>query len=249
MNLLIVEEKKDAFVFEPSSDLFESLTHLSGTLVRIGVLGGPRGEARVVEKSESCVRLQVERWEEPRPAPPRVDLILGYTRPIEAQRILRQVAMMSVSSLTIVPMDLIPHGYAQSGLWVKEKIATCLREGLAQGYHTNQPEVRLEVNWRESIEVALQRDKVTVLDPYLGHTLLANSSEDPDFPGTLVIGSERGFSKREQEYLRERKGLRLRHLGGCILNTQVAVVAAVALAHRQTGFWSSAGRADLANSF
>ena len=245
MNLLIVERKNDEYRFLAGSETFGKLAHLTGSVVRLGVPDGPRAEAKVVEKSGQAICLRVMRWEDPLPAPPRIDIILSYPRPSEARRIIRTAAVMAVASLTFMEMELTPPGYKQSKEWSADKVDTHLREGLSQGFHTHLPKVHCAESFSESLDVALARGPTTVLDPYIGSRLLADSKERPDFPGTVIIGSERGFSRPEQSLLKEREDLRLCHLGSCILNNHTAMVAVVSLAHRQTGFWKSAQSVSL----
>lgn len=244
MNLLIVDEPKEEFLFPASSAFFSQLARIGEDIIRLGVPNGPRGEALIADKTREAICLRVIRWEDPLPAPPRIDIVLSYPRPSEARRIIRTAAVMAVASLTFVDMELTPSGYAQSKEWSVDKVNTYLREGLSQGFHTHLPKVQCVDSFPEALDIALARGPTTVLDPYIGNRLLADNKKQPDFPGTLIIGSERGFSRPEQSLLKEREYLRFCHMGSCILNNHTAMVAAVSLAHRQTGFWKSAQSAS-----
>ena len=246
MNLLPVDEISGEYRFSADNPFFGALRRLGGAEVCVGVVNGPRGIGRRVETTEGEVRVEDLRWEtRPPPTPPPVNLVVGLPRPADARRILVQAAALGVRGITFAVLDRTPPGYESSRMIAADSVHTCFREGLAQGFHTFLPVFGLVRGLAAALERADPSLPVTVLDPYLGEALFGEASAQPDAPGMIVLGSERGFSPEEQK-LAASPTLRRRHLGPTILRTETAVVAAVTLAHRATGFLNSSRSAVIA---
>ena len=246
MNLLPVDEIRRQYRFSAADPSFAALRRLGGAEVCVGVVNGPRGIGRRVETAEGEVRVENLRWEtRTPPAPPPVDLVVGLPRPADARRILVQAAALAVRGITFAVLDRTPPGYETSRMIAAESVDACFREGLAQGFHTFLPAFGLVRGLAAALARADPSLPVTLLDPYLGEALFGEAGAPPDAPGTIILGSERGFSPEEQK-LAASPTLRRRHLGPTILRTETAVVAAVTLAQRATGFLNSSRSAVIA---
>ncbi|MFP4351916.1 MAG: RsmE family RNA methyltransferase [Puniceicoccaceae bacterium] len=239
MNLLLVDEVRDEYRFSAVDPSFAALRRLGGGEVCVGVVNGPRGIGRRVGTSAAEVRVEDLRWEtRPPPPPSPIDLVVGLPRPADARRILVQAGALGVRAITFVVLDRTPPGYESSRMIAAESAGICLREGLEQGFHTFLPSFGGVRGLAPALEQADPSRPLTVLDPYLGEALFGEAGEPPDAPGTIILGSERGFSPEEQKRLAA-PTLRRRHLGPAILRTETAVTAAVTLAHRVSGYSKS----------
>ncbi|MGE9291182.1 MAG: RsmE family RNA methyltransferase [Puniceicoccales bacterium] len=241
MNLLLVEHLQERYSFEAEDSRTAQILRLGGSEICVGIVNGPRGIGRFHREPKGAVSIERIRWEAERHLPPPVDLFVGLPRPAEARRILVQAAAMGVRRIGLMILDRTPPGYASSRSLQAEAVDRLLREGLEQGFHTALPDFRMVSGLSGLWSSVDPSGPVTVLDPYLGEDLLGEGGAAPDFPGTVVFGSERGFSPGEQRQIRE-ADVRRRHLGPSILRTETAVVAALALAHRQVGFSRTSDR-------
>tara|TARA_R100000027_G_scaffold163_3_gene191 strand:+ start:12178 stop:12921 length:744 start_codon:yes stop_codon:yes gene_type:complete len=241
MNLLLVDQLQSEYRFGEDDPRTEAILRLAGPEICLGVVRGPRGIGEFEKQGDGSVVVGKVRWEAAVYESPAVDLVIGLPRPAEARRIIVQAAAMGVRKISLVVLDRTPSGYAQSRSLSAQSIDRLLKEGLEQGFHTALPSVSMVEGIGEALEQIDSSLPASILDPYLGDCLLGEAGDGPDAPGTLVLGSERGFSPREQEIIRN-SPVRRRHLGPSILRTETAVVAALGLAHRQSGFFSSADR-------
>lgn len=241
MNLLLVETLRESYTFESGDARTEKILRLAGPEICLGVTRGPRGIGNFSRLPDGGVQIDSIRWEADTVGPPDLDLVIGLPRPAEARRILVQAAAMGVRRIGLALLDRTPPSYADSRSLAPEALDRLLREGLEQGFHTALPEFQFLRGLKEVLGFVESDRPVSVLDPYLGTCLLGEGEEGPDLPGTIIFGSERGFSPQEQELIRE-SAVRRRHLGPSIMRTETAVVSALALAHRQMGWSASADR-------
>ncbi len=241
MNLLLVDQVQDSYEISGGDPRLAAILRLQEANICIGVVNGLRGVGVIRPSGDEGVRIENIRWEAECAGRPPVDLFVGLPRPVVARRILVHASSIGVRRIVFAVLDRTPPGYRASRALAGKAIEDLLREGLEQGFHTALP----EVGFANGLDGVLSRVDpglpVSFLDPYLGKTLLGEGADGPDLPGTIVMGSERGFSAAEQERIR-RAGVRLRHLGPSILRTEAAVIAALAIAHRQTGYFSSSAR-------
>ena len=245
MNLLLVEERADRYEFAPEHPRYPSVDRLAGPEVCLGVAGGERGVGRLEGEPGGVRRITGVRWERsPPPSPPPLDLVVGLPRPAEARRILFLAGEWGIRSLSFVVTDRTPAGYAGSRVLRPEPAGAVLREGMEQGFHTRLPRFALRAEGLAEVLAGAAADRpTTVLDPYLGtEALAAGPTRTP--PGTLVFGGERGFSPREQEWIRS-AGVRLRHLGPVVLRSGTAVATALPLVFGAAGFLGSSAGARL----
>lgn len=245
MNLLLVDDLRDSYRIPPEDPRVNSILRLAEGRICLGVVNGPRGVGAFRTESDGGVVIETIAWEKSVAELPPIDLIVGLPRPAEARRIVVQASAMGVRRLTFVVLDRTPGGYVDSRSLSDTSMHRLVRDGLEQGFHTAWPQVNLVNGLKIAIDSVDPAFPVSVLDPYLGGDLLGEDAGGPDFPGTVILGSERGFSPDEQEFLKD-SAVRLRHLGPSILRTETAVVSALTLAHRQTGFSLSSRRSVIA---
>lgn len=205
-----------------------------------GIVNGPEGEATITALDDGGLSFDFSAERAMRPLYP-VHLVVGFPRPIQLKRLLRDVASLGVASVTLAGTDLGEKSYRESTLVGRGAAREGLLEGCMQAGGTAVPELAMT----DSVDAALDafrargRARIVVLDverpdcPLYRSPDLARTGEET--PLVLVIGSERGWTARERALFRE-AGCAVCSLGSRILRTETACTAAIAIALSGAGF-------------
>jgi len=111
-----------------------------GDLLRVGLLEGPRGQARITAIGRESVRLEVE-FEDAPPPRPLVDLVLAVPRSRTLEKVLPQIAALGVDRLFLVNAWRVPKPYLSQRVLDPEAYRLLLYEGLMQARCTRVPQV------------------------------------------------------------------------------------------------------------
>ena len=229
----------------------------------LGPLAGQVGRARL--DSWDGNHLVLSFWPD-KPAPPLhpLTLLLGFPRPIQANRILKDLTSLGVARIILSGTALGEKSYFQSDFFKNREFRTALVEGAEQAACPRLPVV--ETAWTLARALKLLDDQAPIeapvrwaLDPYrqegpLGSVLAATMKPQDTIlaggsaailagdsatmlaspPLVLAIGSERGWTQEELD-LMAASGFRFAGLGGRILKTETAAVAAAVLALANLG--------------
>ncbi|MFO7850438.1 MAG: RsmE family RNA methyltransferase [Spirochaetia bacterium] len=148
----------------PASD--ERADHISrilklypGDTFKAGIVDGPVGEMRVEEyerrdaDGRSSIRLN---WTETGPPLGLYPLILlvGYTRPISAKRILREAASLGLKHIVFTGTEKGEKSYREAKLWKERGWRRFLIDGLQQAGGTVLPRVYHARNAGEALKTA-----------------------------------------------------------------------------------------------
>jgi 16S rRNA U1498 N3-methylase RsmE len=189
-----------------------------------------------------------------RKAPPLRPLVilLGFPRPIQANRILKDLCSLGVGRIVLSGTELGEKSYFQSDFFKNREFRTALIEGAVQAANPRLPEVDTAWTLARAIDAMAGPDgcigaagggsgsggRLWAFDPYRATTGFG-MAELPDATGmaplVLAIGSERGWTPAELDLL-EGRGFSFASLGDRILKTETAAVAAVSVALSRLGF-------------
>ncbi|MDW7774403.1 MAG: 16S rRNA (uracil(1498)-N(3))-methyltransferase [Desulfobulbaceae bacterium] len=195
--------------------------------VKVGMLNGKTGIARVVGISGDTVDLDVHLTETV-PDEPAIELILALPRPIMLQRILKQATVLGVRRFHLIRSSRVQKSFFQASLLQPDKMKEILMQGLEQTVDTRLPEVCVHHRFLPFVE-----DVVPALTPacrLLAHppsaaTLPDLYAADRIFAGfVLAIGPEGGWSPHEVDSF-GRQGFNPFSMGRRILHVDTAVVA------------------------
>lgn len=201
-----------------------------GDRLAAGIADGPMGTAIVRELDDKGIVLDFEAEGEPRPLAP-LGLILGFPRPIQAGRILRDLTSLGVAEIHLVLTELGEKSYAQSDFFRKREFRQHLIEGAEQACCPLLP--RVSTHWSlarclESLRAEEEGGSRILFHPYGDPPrLLALPGLRPPF--LLAVGSERGWTETELELFRG-DGFVTAGLGERILKTETAAITAATLA-------------------
>jgi RsmE family RNA methyltransferase len=199
-----------------------------GDSVRVGRIGGLRGEGLVVVMDAQGVQLQVHLDQAPPPRH-RFDVVLALPRPKMLRRILRTVAEFGVANLHLLHTARVEKSYWQSPLLRPAKVQEALLAGMERSSDTIAPAVHLHKRFRPFVEDRLvdlcagRRCWIAQMEAPLALT------DAPPDPAVVMIGPEGGFVPFELE-LAERVIAQRVHLGARVLSVDTALPAALAQA-------------------
>lgn len=193
-----------------------------GDRIAAGVVGGPMGQAEVLEASGDRLRLRAA-LDRPPPPPSPVSLLLALPRPKILRKVLQAVAAMGVKRLVLLGSWRVEKAYWSSPLLAPEALREELLLGLEQGRDTAPPEVVLERFFKPFVE-----DRLDALLP--GPRLLADPRASaplealPPPPGgvAVAVGPEGGWTPYEADALVAR-GFAPFSLGPRVLRVDQAV--------------------------
>jgi RsmE family RNA methyltransferase len=214
-----------------------------------GVIGGKRGRGTIestLPDGSLAIRLELNEK-----APDRlpIHIAIGFPRPIQLRRILRELSNMGVGEISLFGTDLGEKSYRDTTLFSSGGARAALVEGAAQSRDTLLPTLRIFPSldeWLAAIMGNVERRMGNVsniiaadnIDPDgsfadLLRTVsaappLASTPEARTVPCSLIIGCERGWSERERTLFKA-SGVRRLSLGERALKTETACVVAAAL--------------------
>ena len=232
MNIVLLEQQD--WIDEQHVELRDArLAHLHSVLrsqpgdhLKVGLLGGDRGNGEIVSLSKERACLRVTLDQAPLPRHP-CTLVLALPRPKMLRRVLRTCAEFGVREIHLIHSYRVEKSFWQSPLLAPERIRTALHAGLERSGDTIAPRVQLHRRFRPFIEDSLEHVDAGApaycLHPGGTAALGADSGES----STLLIGPEGGFVPFELE-LMQANNVALRHLGSRILSVDTAVNTALA---------------------
>ena len=223
MNLLLLDpgELRDGGIVELTgrrqAHAQEVLRAAAGDTLRVGILGGRVGTARVMGTG-ATLRLHVTLGSEP---PPRadIDLLLALPRPKALRKLLPAAASLGVARVVLVNAARVEKSFFQSS--VLEEATELMKLGLEQARDTLLPELLLRHRFRPFVE-----DELDALFPastrLVAHPGTPPVGTRPNGRLLLAIGPEGGWVPFELDLLQQH-GFRAFSLGPRPLRVEVAV--------------------------
>lgn len=234
MNLLLLNDADwiacDSVVLrDHRADHVRSLLKLQvGDSLRVGRMGGLRGEGIVVGMDADGVKLDVRLHQAPPPRH-RFDVVLALPRPKMLRRILRTVAEFGVGELHLINTARVEKSYWQSPLLRPAKVQEALMAGMERSSDTIAPAVHLHKRFRPFVEdqlVDLCAGRPCWIAHMDGERSLADVAPEP---AVVMIGPEGGFVPFEVG-LAERVIAQRVHLGARVLSVDTALPTVLAQA-------------------
>ena len=129
------------------------LHKVQGDSFTAGIIDGASGLARITRLDEKERRIYFEftATGDGKPLNP-LNMIVGFVRPIQLRRLLRDVAALGVNELHLTGTELGEKSYMQSDLAQPEKVRELLLEGTVQAGSTHVPKVFIHKNLQECLE-------------------------------------------------------------------------------------------------
>jgi len=195
-----------------------------GDTIRVGLLGGKCGYARIVESSADGLSLGDLELSMPPPVPSRVRLILALPRPKVAGRLLENITELGVKDVVLVNSSKVESSYWSAHQLKTENIKQHLLAGLEISRDTILPQVSLKRSFRAFIEDDLPGWAGNHLK-ILAHPNGEDLQHHPATTGLcLAVGPEGGWSDFEVDLFKEH-GFQTVRFGSRVLSCETAVPA------------------------
>jgi RsmE family RNA methyltransferase len=195
----------------------------AGDELKVGVIGGRIGRARIVASTDDALELSVELDRDP---PPRraVTLVLALPRPPVLRRVLQYVAALGIARLVLCQTARVEKSYWSSPQLLPAAMREQLCLGLEQAGDTVLPELELHRRFRPLVEDVLAPMPEGALRLVADPSASVPCPVDVAQPVVLVVGPEGGLVPFELELL-GKAGFAPIGLGPRVLRVETAVVA------------------------
>ena len=267
MNICLFEEseisKPLSFDDKRGEHLLNVLHKKQGDDFTAGIIDGASGVALITKIDDAARKIFFEFTPtgDGKPLNP-LKMIVGFPRPIQLRRLLRDVAALGVCELHLTGTELGEKSYMQSDLAQPEKVRELLLEGTVQAGSTHVPEVFVHKSLAEclgwlSLSKPQQDMPVNGGFDKLNHHLICLDNVNPACSlGQVVvepvettssksviaaIGSERGWTDKERSLL-EKAGFIRCGMGERIMRTETAATVAGAIILNSLGRLSGQAR-------
>jgi RsmE family RNA methyltransferase len=231
---------------ERTVHLLKVLHKKVGDTFEAGILGGNRGTGRIETiRIDGSVLYTLSLKEEPPPRFP-LRLAVGFPRPIQIRRILRDLSNLGLEAVDLIGTELGEKSYRETKLLTDGGARAALIEGAVQARDTRIPLLSAYSSLGEWLEErpwdklqgssSLSRSRTPLLiaaDNVRPEGALANLSALGQSV-VMAVGCERGWSDAERDRLEAAGFLRL-SMGERALRTETACVIAAALALEKIG--------------
>ena len=241
--------KKD----ERGEHIVKILHKKAGDTFTAGIINGKAGTATITDISDEDIFFTFEPQSEGKPLY-NLKMIIGFPRPIQLKRLLRDIAALGVKEVHLTGTELGEKSYMQSTLVEKGSAYKMLLDGTVQAGSTHVPELFLHKTLKECIayleDHATKEHSHHILRLALDNVnpkcslqqamtdLPCMSCENPCSEGKMVfaaIGSERGWTNKERALLEE-KGYIRSGMGQRIMRTETAATVAGAVILNTLGY-------------
>ena len=200
-----------------------------GRGLRVGLLEGPHGRARVVAMGDERVVLDCEFDAETRPRP-LVDLVLAVPRPKSLLKLWPEIAALGVDRVVLLRTWRVAKPYLTARALDPAVYRPLLHEGMMQAKTTREPRVSVEPlfkPWVEDRAAAFVGDATALVAHPTAAAPLAAVRVAATQRIVVAVGPEGGLLPYEVEAM-EHAGFRAVSMGERTVRVETAVVALLA---------------------
>ena len=254
MNIILLrqEELSDGnFSFAKTDERFLHIKKVLkfgvGAVFKAGIIDGEKGTAEITSFSDELLTARFTVADKAGggddvSALPPIRLILGFPRPIQLRRILRDVAGLGIEALYLTGTELGEKSYLQADIAAETEIERLLIDGCSQAGDTHIPKVYRAYSVRHFFDRYgddIRPDHLrAVLD--VPFQIEQGSQGSIEQNRMLAVGNERGWSLNER-LLFAKKQFTAYTMGRRILRTETAVTSAIAVCLALSGAWDMRG--------
>lgn len=223
--------KKD----ERAEHLIKVLHKKEGDTFTAGIIGGKSGMATITSITDKEILFSFEADNEGKPLT-NLKMIIGFPRPIQLKRLLRDIAALGVSEVHLTGTELGEKSYMQSNLVEKGAAYKMLLDGTVQAGSTHIPELFLHKTLSECLD-SVSGECLLALDN-INPACSLNAATQNIRKETVVvaaIGSERGWTDKERTVL-EKAGFTRCGMGTRIMRTETAATVAGSIILNNSGY-------------
>jgi RsmE family RNA methyltransferase len=203
--------------------------------IRLGVVNGPIGKARVVSVDRERGQVSLAYSPDDVPPVPAVDLLLAVPRPKVLRRLWAQIAALGVRRIVLTNAARVERNYFDTHMLDSSVYRPLLLEGLQQAKDTHLPIVSVHRQFRVVVEDHLEQmtgpSTRLVAHPAAPRRIteaLAGQGAPPRV--VLAVGPEGGWNQFELDLLAAH-GFTAVDMGPRTLRSDTACIALLALVH------------------
>lgn len=233
--------KKD----ERAQHIIKVLHKRAGDSFDAGIIGGAAGIAKITKISDDGeIFFDFEAKTAGKKLYP-LTLIIGFPRPIQLRRLLRDVAGIGCEKVILTGTELTEKSYLNSNVVKDGSAYEMLLDGTAQAASTHVPELLFYDSLDETLESLKSEDsgfekwlacsKIALDNRRAKKSLHDFLAHESALNVVAAIGSERGWTEKERDML-ELSGFTLCSMGTRILRTETAATVASSLILDSMGY-------------
>lgn len=155
-------------------------------------------------------------------------MIIGFPRPIQLKRLLRDMASLGVQEVHLTGTELGEKSYLKSDLATKGEAEKFLLDGSIQAGSTQVPKLFIHQTLKNCLEQIDLEGKLFALDNIEPSQSLSCTLKEKPQKAIAAIGSERGWTNSERQLFKQ-NGFELLSMGKRILRTETASTVAASL--------------------
>ena len=155
-------------------------------------------------------------------------MIIGFPRPIQLKRLLRDMASLGVQEVHLTGTELGEKSYLKSDLATKGEAEKFLVDGSIQAGSTQVPKLFIHQTLKNCLEQIELEGKLFALDNIEPSQSLSCALKEKPQKAVAAIGSERGWTNSERQLFKQ-NGFELLSMGKRILRTETASTVAASL--------------------
>lgn len=242
MNIVLFEKNEISCPLklndERAQHILKILHKKEGDTFSCGIIKGMAGKAEIIHISEEGIKFSFKPESDGKPLNP-LKMIIGFPRPIQLKRLLRDVAALGIQEIHLTGTELGEKSYMKSNLLERGTAYKMLLDGTVQAASTHIPELFLHQNLKECLqeisknpaELKIALDNVNASENLF--SFMQNRTQK--FPVIAAIGSERGWTDNERQLL-EKSGFTRCSMGQRIMRTETAATVASSIILASSGF-------------
>ena len=228
---------------ERAQHIIKVLHKKAGDTFTAGIIGGASGVATITSVDNNAISFEFTGEGTGKPLAP-FDMIIGFPRPIQLKRLLRDIAALGVGRVYLTGTDLGEKSYMQSTLVERGAVYKMLLDGTVQAGSTHVPQFFLYKTLDECLKAIEDSDGGVVTGRFaldnvnpamsLKEAMAEKKSKKGQGRVIAAIGSERGWTDRERGVL-EAAGYVRCGMGERIMRTETAATVAGAIILSELG--------------
>lgn len=223
---------------ERGEHIIKILHKKEGDTFSAGVINGMAGTATIKKIENGEITFDFKPESEGKNLYP-LKMIIGFPRPIQLKRLLRDIAALGVQEVHLTGTELGEKSYMQSNLVEHGTAYQMLLDGTVQAASTHVPDLFLHKTLKDCLESVIpekeQCNNAKILKLCMDNinpkgSLFSVLQEQYENPALIVaaIGSERGWTQKEREMLESAGYLRV-GMGPRVMRTETAATVSASI--------------------
>lgn len=204
-----------------------------GDFFEAGIINKEAGKARIETVTSEGLFFDFTPETKGKPLYPLI-MLIGFPRPIQLKRLFRDMAGLGVQEIHLMGTELGEKSYRDSSIVERGAAFEALKDGTVQAKSTHIPELFIHDSVKEcltTLKARLNQGEKIILDPRSSCSLssyLAKIQKEPHREYFAAIGSERGWTEKEQQLFAD-YNFSCCSMGERILRTETAATTAASL--------------------